>query len=132
MTVEIHSLDPRVNRLSLHTHEQGVPDTLLPHDHWGTFQVFHQKKRGDRHSAVGIVHAPSPELAMAYAKEQFARRGDTANLWVVDTRHVMALDYGDEDMFATTPEKIYRDPGGYKVNDKIDAYREKMSHESTQ
>jgi len=116
MSVEIQSLDPRINRLGLHTHEPGSPD---------------QKKRGDRHTAVGIVHAPGAELAMAYAKEQFGRRGETANLWVVDTRHVMALDYADQDMFATTPEKTYRDPGGYKVNDKIDAYREKMSHEHT-
>lgn len=131
MIVEIQSLDPRVNRLGLHTHEPGLPDTLPPHDHWGTYQVFHQKKRGDRHISVGIVHAPCADLAMAYAKEQFGRRGETANLWVVDTRHVMALDYSDQDMFATTPEKIYRDPGGYKVNDKIDAYREKMSHEPT-
>ena len=80
MSVEIQSLDPRINRLGLHTHEPGSPDTLPPHDHWGTYQVFHQKKRGDRHTAVGIVHAPGAELAMAYAKEQFGRFLCTANV----------------------------------------------------
>jgi hypothetical protein len=33
------------------------------------------------------------------------------------------MDYADEDVFQTTPAKSYRDPAGYKVNDKIEAYK---------
>lgn len=121
--MKINSIDPRVNRLALdaeHTYEDHV---LQSEDHFQTYQVFHQKKRGDKHICVGIVHAPSDEMALIFAKEQFARRGETVNMWVVNTRHVLALDYDDTDIFSTTTEKTYRDPAGYKVNDKIEAYK---------
>jgi 1,2-phenylacetyl-CoA epoxidase PaaB subunit len=62
---------------------------------------------------------------MALAKEQYGRRGETSNLWVVCSADVLEMDYADEDVFRTTPSKSYRDPAGYKVNDKIDAYKAK-------
>jgi hypothetical protein len=37
------------------------------------------------------------------------------------------MDYADEDIFRTTPSKNYRDPAGYKVNEKIEAYKAKPS-----
>ncbi len=121
--MKIQSLDPRVNRLALDAESPYENNVLQQEDHFQTYQVFHQKKRGDKHICVGIVHAPSDEMALVFAKEQFARRGETVNLWVVNTRHVLAMDYDDTDIFSTTTEKIYRDPAGYKVNDKIDAYK---------
>ncbi|MDL1893860.1 hypothetical protein FBQ87_13380 [Sphingobacteriales bacterium CHB3] len=39
-----------------------------------TFEVFHQKKKGDPHIHVGSVHAPDPQIALQYARDQFARR----------------------------------------------------------
>jgi ring-1,2-phenylacetyl-CoA epoxidase subunit PaaB len=119
----INSLDPRVNRLQLDAGQQHPDAVLAKEDHWETYQVFHQRKRGDKHVCVGIVHAPSPEMAMVFGKEQYARRGETVNLWVVNTRHVLAMDYDDYDVFSTTPEKMYRDPAGYKVNEKIAAFK---------
>lgn len=121
--MKIKSLDPRVNRLELEAVDKQPDAVLIPHDHFQTYQVFHQKKRGDKHVAVGVVHAPSPEMALLFAKEQYGRRGETVNLWVVNTADVLAMDYDDYDVFATTPEKTYRDPAGYKVNDKIAAYK---------
>jgi ring-1,2-phenylacetyl-CoA epoxidase subunit PaaB len=113
------SLDPRVNRLDFP--EQATPKEGL--DQWITWEVFHQKKRGDQHEHVGIVHAPNVEMAMVMAKETYGRRGQTANLWVVNSVHVHASSYEDMDMFETTPEKIYREAGGYKVMDKINKYK---------
>jgi len=119
----ILSLDPRVNRLQAEEVPADQAPVLVPGDHWPSYQVFHQRRRGEKHSSVGIVHAPSLEIAMAMAKEQFARRGETSNLWVVCTADVLEMDYADEDVFQTTPAKSYRDPAGYKVNDKIAAYK---------
>ncbi|MFN3528542.1 MAG: 1,2-phenylacetyl-CoA epoxidase subunit B [Bacteroidia bacterium] len=121
--MKIKSLDPRVSRMELDAEAEHPQAVLGREDHWETYQVFHQRKRGDKHVCVGIVHAPSAELAMMFAKEQYARRGETVNLWIVNTRDVLAMDYDDYDVFSTTPEKIYRDPAGYKVNEKIAAYK---------
>ena len=117
----IESLDPRIKRAAISTDNNIEP--LSPLDQWETYEVFHQKKRGDQHMHVGIVHAANPEMALAFAKEQFGRRGLSANIWVVNTRHVFASTYEDADIFESTSEKTYREAGGYKVMDKINQYK---------
>ena len=112
------SLDPRVNRLKF----QGEPEDMEPlrkGEMWPTFEVFRQDKRGKQHSHVGIVHAPNPEMAMVFAKEQFARRGNISNLWVVRSKEIYSSDYDDDDIFDTVPEKLHREPGTYKVKEKL-------------
>lgn len=116
------SLDPRVNRMGLPAEEHTTE--LDVQEGWHTYEVFHQKKRGAQHTHVGIVHAPNIEMAMVFAKEQFSRRGQTANLWVVKSSDVWATDYSDEDIFETTPEKLHREAVAYKSRDKIEKYRE--------
>ena len=64
-------------------------------------------------------------MAMIFAKEQYARRGKTTNLWVVKTSDVYTFSYDDEDIFETTPEKTFRDPAFYRVRDRIEAYQAK-------
>jgi ring-1,2-phenylacetyl-CoA epoxidase subunit PaaB len=117
----IKSLDPRVTRAEIEKDIEAKP--LEPMEHWETYEVFHQKKRGDQHMHVGIVHAPNAEMAILFGKDQFGRRGITANIWVVKTRDVIATEYEDQDIFETTPEKQYREAGGYKVMDKINKYK---------
>jgi ring-1,2-phenylacetyl-CoA epoxidase subunit PaaB len=112
------SYDPRINRISLPSSEE-KKEALEGHEHWETYEVFHQKKRGEQHVHVGIVHAPSPEIALVFAKEQYGRRRTTANLWVVKSSCVHASEYDDQDIFATTPEKTYREASDYYVMDKI-------------
>ena len=75
---------------------------------------------------VGIVHAPNPEMALLFGKEQYGRRGITANIWVVKTAHVFASEYDDQDIFETVPEKQYREAGGYKVMEKINKYKKEQ------
>jgi ring-1,2-phenylacetyl-CoA epoxidase subunit PaaB len=94
---------------------------------WPTYEVFTQKKRGAQHTHAGIVHAPNPEMALVFAKEQFARRGQTVNVWVVPSSQVLATSYDDSDIFETTPEKIHREAAGYKVRDKIEKFKEEHS-----
>lgn len=120
--VTIKSHDPRVTRMQI---DPARADQLEPKpelDQFQTFEVFHQSKSGTHHIHVGSVHAPSPELALLLAKEQYARRGQTVNLWVVNTRDVYTMASEDADFFATTPEKKYRDVGAYMVRSKVEAF----------
>jgi ring-1,2-phenylacetyl-CoA epoxidase subunit PaaB len=114
------SLDPRVNRLDLKKIQEGESQT---NSHLPTWEVFHQDKRGKQPVHVGIVHASSPEMALVFAKEQYARRGKTTNLWVVKTSDVYTFPMEDEDIFETVPEKTFRDPAFYKVRDRIEKYQ---------
>jgi ring-1,2-phenylacetyl-CoA epoxidase subunit PaaB len=119
--MKVISIDPRVSRMEIPAEQPGA--VLQDMDNWQTYEVFHQKKKGDQHIHVGILHAPNAEMALVFAKEQFSRRGQTTSLWVVKSAEVIATSYEDADLFATTPEKLHREPGLYKVREKIDEYR---------
>jgi ring-1,2-phenylacetyl-CoA epoxidase subunit PaaB len=121
----IKSLDPRVNRAQLDDSDKS--GELNPLEHWQTYEVFSQMRRGQHHEHVGSVHAPNHELAIILAKEQYARRGTCVNLWVVKTADVFVTDYADADIFETTPDKFHRDPVSYKVMDRIKAFKEKTA-----
>ncbi len=115
------SLDPRVKRLKLKN--GGEPVTVQEGENWNVFEVFHQEKRGAHHEHVGCVHAPNAQLALVFAKEQFARRKKCVNLWVVRSADILSFDTEDEDMFANNPDKTYRDASGFKVMEKINKFK---------
>lgn len=115
------SLDPRVKRLKLNN--GGEPVTVQEGENWNVFEVFHQEKRGAHHEHVGCVHAPNAQLALVFAKEQFARRKKCVNLWVVRSADILSFDTEDEDMFANNPDKTYRDASGFKVMEKINKFK---------
>lgn len=119
--LSIISIDPRVTREHLPVEPDDRPIEDL--HHWQTYEVFHQSKKGDHHVHVGSLHAPNPEMAVILAKEQFARRYKCVNLWVVKTSDVISTGYDNEDIFDTTPEKIYREAGGYKVMERINKFK---------
>lgn len=115
------SLDPRINRLDLPENGSGFGEQPL--DQWQTFEVFQQRKRGEQHVHVGAVHGPNPEMALLLAKEQFGRREQCANLWVVKSAEVYATSYDDADMFQHAFDKNYREGDGYKVRYTIEAFQ---------
>lgn len=123
---KITSLDPRVTRLGLdsETPSPAVEKTAL--DQHQTYEVFHQQKSGAHHMHVGVVHAPTKELALILAKEQYGRRGTTLNLWVVNTSDVFTMRSEDADIFETTPEKTYRDVAAYMVRNKVEAFKKEQ------
>ncbi len=121
-------IDPRIQRLNM---EPSLAfQQLKTMEEWGTFEVFHQKKRGEQHIHAGVVHAPDPEMALIFAKEQYGRRLKCANMWVVKSSDIYSLGYANADMFETTPEKMYREAGGYKLRDKINQFKkeQKLQH----
>jgi len=124
--MKIESLDPRITRAALDENSQDGELHVL--DHFQTYEVFEQKKRGTHHMHVGSVHAPNSELAMMFAKEQYTRRGNCVNLWVVKTSEIFVTQYEDADMFENTPSKLHRDPNSYKVMDRIKAFKERQKN----
>lgn len=114
-----------MNRLELpmepeQPHEEG---TLLQ---WQTYEVFQQQKRGQHHVHVGSLHAPNEEMALVLAKEQFGRREQCANLWVVKSQNVHATSYEDADMFLHAFDKSYRESDGYRVKDTIEIFQREL------
>jgi ring-1,2-phenylacetyl-CoA epoxidase subunit PaaB len=126
--MKIKSLDPRVTRANID--EDTQEGMLQPLDHFETYEVFEQRKRGTHHIHAGSVHAPSAEMAMVFAKEQYTRRGQCVNLWVVKTSDVFVTEYEDSDIFDTTANKKYREPDAYKVIDRINAFKERNSKQN--
>lgn len=117
----MNSIDPRINRINFSSEKDYKPLEEL--QEWETFEVFHQKKRGEQHVHVGIVHAPDYETALMFAKESFGRRRHTANLWVVKSKDVFASSYDDSDIFESAPEKSYREASDYYCLDRIRKYQ---------
>ncbi|MEM6264388.1 MAG: 1,2-phenylacetyl-CoA epoxidase subunit PaaB [Bacteroidota bacterium] len=125
MSNPYQSHDPRMNRVSLQVgseakHQEG---SLMQ---WQTYEVFQQQKRGDQHVHVGSLHAPNPDMALILAKEQFGRREQCANLWVVKSQDVHATSYDDADMFQHAFDKSYREGDGYKVKDTIETFKRQL------
>lgn len=129
MSLDKQSLDPRMNRIPLQDAAGFAPEPEM--DHWQTYEVFHQKSRGDQHVHVGIVHAPNAEMAILFAKEQYARRMKCVNLWVVRTADVIATEYEDEDMFVPGVDKGYREAYFYKTRDVIEDYKRAQAPAAT-
>jgi ring-1,2-phenylacetyl-CoA epoxidase subunit PaaB len=123
--MKIESIDPRVNRSSIDPNKPFEEAKEM--DQWQTYEVFQQVKRGQHHQHVGCVHAPTPEMAALFAKEQYSRRGQCVNLWVVKSSEIFATAYEDADIFELTTEKYHRDPSSYKVMDKIKAFKERQN-----
>lgn len=122
------SLDPRVNRMNLPEETQKGEQVVNQKDYWITFEVFLQKKKGTQHSHAGIVHAPDAETALVFAKEQFTRRGEATNIWVVKSSEILATSYEDVDIFESAPSKVHREPGTYKVKEKVQEFKEKRKN----
>lgn len=123
--MKINSLDPRISRADLPEENEYVPKGEL--DQWETFEVMHQSSRGGQHVHVGSVHAPNAEMAILFAKEQYARRMKCVNLWVVRTSAITATSYDDADMFEPGLDKSYREAYGYKNKHIIQKFNEERA-----
>lgn len=130
--MSIKSLDPRVTRLGIPENGEPTSGNLESGNsanfQWQTYEVFTQAKTGAHHMHVGSLHAPNDEMAYILAKEQFGRRNKVTSLWVAKTSVMITAD-NDGELFATNDEKTYREASGFKVMDKINAYKAKVKNE---
>ncbi len=92
--------------------EPGSPNpTLEP------FEVFRQEREGEPMRHGGSVVAPDPTLALHYARELYARRGESLRLWVVRRADIVELD--DQDLLNPPLDRSYKKPGGFVMRDKL-------------
>ncbi|AUY48470.1 1,2-phenylacetyl-CoA epoxidase subunit PaaB [Streptomyces sp. CB01881] len=79
-----------------------------------SWEVFLRASRGLAHQHVGSVRAADRQLALATARDLFARRGEPQSLWVVRSDQVHAVSPQEKDpYFAGAADKPYRYPGHY-------------------
>jgi ring-1,2-phenylacetyl-CoA epoxidase subunit PaaB len=87
------------------------------------FEVFRQEREGDPMRHGGSVVAPDPTLALHYAREMYARRGESLRLWVVRRADIVELD--DKDLLNPPLDRSYKKPGGFVMRDKLARARER-------
>ncbi|MCL4151497.1 UNVERIFIED_CONTAM: hypothetical protein GTU68_043788 [Idotea baltica] len=68
-------------------------------------------------------------MALLLAKEQFARRSRTSNIWVVPSASILTFESEETEIFTTTPEKKHREAAGYRVRDKVNSYKKRLKDE---
>ncbi|MFD1425907.1 ring-1,2-phenylacetyl-CoA epoxidase subunit PaaB [Kroppenstedtia sanguinis] len=96
---------------------------------YDVFEVFVQKTQADFHVHVGSVVAPSPDVALLTARENFLRREKAVNLWIVPRNGIYATSYDEPDWFAREMDRRYREVGGYSENGRLwKMYRERALH----
>jgi ring-1,2-phenylacetyl-CoA epoxidase subunit PaaB len=76
------------------------------------FEVFLKKPGRDEFRHAGSLEAPDPEMALLYARESYARRGEGAEMWVVDRADVLVAD---ENALAVNADKPHRHNDGSLV-----------------
>ena len=81
------------------------------------FEVFRQDREGEPMRHGGSVVAPDPTLALHYARELYARRGESLRLWVVRRADIVEVD--DQDLLNPPFDRSYKKPGGYVMRDKL-------------
>lgn len=76
-----------------------------------SWEVFLRPRRGLAHQHVGSVRAADVPLALAAARDLFARRDRPQSLWVVRSQDVHAVSPDEKDpYFAAEAGKPYRYP----------------------
>jgi ring-1,2-phenylacetyl-CoA epoxidase subunit PaaB len=99
-------------------------DEIAPADgNLEPFEVFRQEREGDPMRHGGSVVAPDPTLALHYAREMYARRGESLRLWVVRRADIVELD--DKDLLNPPLDRSYKKPGGFVMRDKLARARER-------
>ncbi|GAB6934134.1 hypothetical protein JCM14720_00540 [Calditerricola yamamurae] len=86
---------------------------------YDVYEVFVQYNKTDHHVHVGNVLAPSPDLALHVARENFLRRDRAVSIWVVRREDIHATSYQDPDFFARETDKSYREVSGYTENGRL-------------
>ena len=57
-----------------------------------TYEVFLKKPGKDPFEHAGSMLAPDDELALLLARESYVRRGEGAEMWLVERSHLLIAD----------------------------------------
>ena len=84
------------------------------------YEVFRQERKGQAFQHAGSIPAPDAVFAEAYAREQYARRGESAALWVVPRDSVIEINE-----FVDELHRNYHRVDGYPLKAKLREARER-------
>lgn len=82
------------------------------------FEVFIQRSPLEHHVHVGSLVAPSSEVALMMARENFLRRDKAVNLWIVPQEEIVTCA-AETDFLARESDKQYREVAGYTENGRL-------------
>ncbi len=110
---------------------QNLYDFLEPskalEDSVSEYQVFHLYKRGKQHQHVGEAEGKGYEDALNRAKEQYDGSKPVLNIWLIKSEHLLSTDEEDAQIWATTPEKKFREATDYRAADKIKRFKQEKA-----
>lgn len=86
-----------------------------------TYEVFLKKPGREEFRHAGSLDAPDGEMALTFARESYSRRGEGAELWLVERGHVIV---GDPDDLFVNDDKPHRHNDGALVAARRKAQRE--------
>lgn len=96
------------------------------------YDIFHLKKRGKAHTHVGKVRAATPGQALQVAKAVFGEQRPVVNVWVVRSAEVLRSDEDDKDIWLTNVDKKYREATAYRVQDRIERFKQEQQSTTPQ
>jgi phenylacetate-CoA oxygenase PaaH subunit len=86
------------------------------------YEVFRQERKGQPFQHAGSLDAPDSVFAETYAKEFYARRGESEALWVVPRDAILEIeDFVDE------LNRNYHRVDGYSLKAKLKEARERAA-----
>jgi ring-1,2-phenylacetyl-CoA epoxidase subunit PaaB len=83
-----------------------------------SYEIYHLLKRGKQHVHATTVHAADPVEAMRVAKKEFTAK-IVFNIWAIRTADFRFTAPEESDLWATLPEKKFREASEYKGGDKL-------------
>ncbi|MDQ0416640.1 ring-1,2-phenylacetyl-CoA epoxidase subunit PaaB [Croceifilum oryzae] len=81
------------------------------------YEVFVQRDHLDPMIHVGSLLAPTSELALQLARENFTRREQVLQIWVVPRIHIQSAE--EADFHAREMDRSYREVSGYTENGRL-------------
>ena len=90
------------------------------------FEVFRQERKGQAFMHGGSFHAPNREFADAYAREFYARRGESVALWVIPREEIVEIDEFPDEF-----DLKYRRVDGYSIKARLKEARELAAENAT-
>lgn len=82
------------------------------------YEVFIQRNHSEHHVHVGSLDAPSADIALQTARENFTRRDPAVNIWVVPRKQISATQY-EENLLPRQMDRSYREVSGYTENGRL-------------
>ncbi|HWQ24027.1 MAG TPA: hypothetical protein VNK94_07980, partial [Gaiellaceae bacterium] len=90
------------------------------------WEVFRRERAGSPMQHAGSLVAPDASFAELYAREQYGRRGESEELWLVPRAAIHEIDE-----FVDEFDLKYRRVDGYSIKERLKEARERAGTASS-